>query len=272
MPSPSPTEPPQPTPSWTATTTPPTTAPATSTTPSATATPASANHIAAATPYTVPAATVHQWLAARSGPPNKTVFLTYDDGPSRTMTPPLLDTLAQAGVHATFFMVGYRMEQNPALVQRAFAEGHAICLHSYSHDYKYLYPGRVGNAERIAADYDQALAVGRRILGPGYVSPGFRYPGGHMSWTGLEAADAALAARGVSWIDWNCMTGDAEKHPTKTGDQGVDMVVATLAASKNSQAAVVLSHDGGNAQVTLQSLPRLARFFHDSGFGFGIIG
>ncbi len=231
-----------------------------------------ANHITAAAPYAVPAATVHQWLATKTGPAAPLAFLTYDDGPSPNLTPQLLDALKQVGVHATFFVVGYRLAQNPAIAQRAFAEGHAICIHSYSHDYGYLYPGRAGNAERVAADYDQALAVGKRVLGPTYVSPGYRYPGGHMSWKNMDGCDAALAARGASWIDWNCMTGDAEKHATQNGDQGVALVASTLANAGNPTAAVMLSHDSSGGYVSLQSLPKVVQFFRDRGYGFGVIG
>lgn len=230
------------------------------------------NHIAAAAPYVVPAATVHQWLVTRTGPPKPTAFLTYDDGPSPNLTPQLLDGLKQLGVHATFFVIGYRLAQNPGVAQRAMAEGHAICLHSYSHDYKYLYPGRTGNADHVATDYDQALAVAKQVLGPTYVSPGYRYPGGHMSWNGLEASDAALAARGSSWIDWNCMTGDAERHATQNGDQGVQMVTETLASAGNPSAAVMLSHDSAGGHVSLESLPKLVQLFRDRGYGFGVIG
>lgn len=231
-----------------------------------------ANHIAAAAPYVVPAATVHQWLITKTGPAKPTAFLTYDDGPSPNLTPQLLDALKQAGVHATFFVIGYRLAQNPGVAQRAMAEGHAICLHSYSHDYSYLYPGRTGNADHVAADYDQALAVAKQVLGPTYASPGYRYPGGHMSWKGLEGSDAALAARGTSWIDWNCMTGDADRHRTYNGDQGLQMVSETLARAGNPSAAVMLSHDRSGGYVSLQSLPRLVQFFSDRGYGFGVIG
>jgi peptidoglycan/xylan/chitin deacetylase (PgdA/CDA1 family) len=231
-----------------------------------------ANHITAAAPYVVPAATVHQWLVTKTGPPTPTAFLTYDDGPSPNLTPQLLDALKLAGVHATFFVIGYRLAQNPGVAQRAMAEGHAICLHSYSHDYSFLYPGRTGNADHVAADFDQALAVAKQVLGPSYASPGYRYPGGHMSWQGLEGSDAALAARGASWIDWNCMTGDAERHPTQNGDQGIQMVTDTLARAGNPSAAVCLSHDSSGGHVSLQSLPTLVQFFRDRGYGFGVIG
>jgi peptidoglycan/xylan/chitin deacetylase (PgdA/CDA1 family) len=152
------------------------------------------------------------------------------------------------------------------------AEGHAICMHSYSHDYTYLYPGRVGNVVNIAADYDKALAVATRVLGPTYAPGGYRYPGGHMSWTGLEAADAALAQRNVSWIDWNCMSGDADKKPPANPDQAIANLTSTFTASGSPSAAVLLNHDSHGAHVTLAALPQFVKFFRDRSYAFGVIG
>jgi peptidoglycan-N-acetylglucosamine deacetylase len=229
------------------------------------------NHNAAAAAYAVPAATVHTWLTTKTGPATRTAFLTFDDGPS-VITPQVLDTLKQLGVPATFFVIGRYLELNPAITQRAMAEGHAICLHSYSHDYAYLYPGRAGNVVNIAADYDHALAVATRVLGPTYAPDGYRYPGGHMSWTGLEAADAALAQRNVSWIDWNCMSGDADKKPPANPDAAIANLTSTFTASGSPTAAVMLNHDSHGAHVTLAALPRFVQFFRDRGYAFGVIG
>ena len=230
-----------------------------------------ANHIAAANAYAVPAATVHTWLTTRTGPAKKTAFLTFDDGPSN-LTMQILDSLKVLGVPATFFVIGRYLELNPAITQRVIAEGHAVCLHSYSHDYAYLYPGRVGNTVNIATDYDRALAVAKRALGPAYAPNGYRYPGGHMSWTGLADADVALAQRGVSWIDWNCMSGDADKRPPANPDQAVAALTSTFTAAGSPSAAVMLNHDSHDKQVTLASLPRYVQFFRDRGYGFGVIG
>jgi peptidoglycan/xylan/chitin deacetylase (PgdA/CDA1 family) len=229
------------------------------------------NHIASANAYAVPAATVHTWLTTRNRPATKTAFLTFDDGPS-VMTPLVLDSLKTLGVPATFFVIGRYLELNPAITQRAMAEGHAICLHSYSHDYAYLYPGRVGSVVNIATDYDHALSVAMRVLGPTYTPSGYRYPGGHMSWSGLGDADIALAQRGVSWIDWNCMSGDADRKPPANPDGAIANLTATFTAAGSPSAAVMLNHDSHGKDVTLATLPRFVQFFRDRGYGFGVIG
>jgi peptidoglycan/xylan/chitin deacetylase (PgdA/CDA1 family) len=60
-------------------------------------------------------------------------YLTFDDGPDPDYTPRLLDLLAEYRVHASFFLIGERIEQHPALVERMVAEGHMIGNHSYTH-------------------------------------------------------------------------------------------------------------------------------------------
>ena len=50
------------------------------------------------------------------------VVLTFDDGPSATYTPRVLDTLAAECVKVTFFMVGSTANETPALVKRIYAD------------------------------------------------------------------------------------------------------------------------------------------------------
>ena len=61
------------------------------------------------------------------------VALTFDDGPSGTSTPVLLEGLRKRGVRATFFVIGDKAEQNPELICRMSEEGHLIGNHTYSH-------------------------------------------------------------------------------------------------------------------------------------------
>jgi peptidoglycan-N-acetylglucosamine deacetylase len=68
-----------------------------------------------------------------NGPADRQVCLTFDDGPHPLHTPRLLDVLAQLGLRATFFVVGARVAEHPALVRRIVDEGHVLGGHSYSH-------------------------------------------------------------------------------------------------------------------------------------------
>jgi peptidoglycan/xylan/chitin deacetylase (PgdA/CDA1 family) len=61
------------------------------------------------------------------------IAMTFDDGPSATLTPKLLDLLAAHHVKATFFVIGENVAEYPDIVARAAREGHEIASHSWSH-------------------------------------------------------------------------------------------------------------------------------------------
>ena len=61
------------------------------------------------------------------------IALTFDDGPSPSCTPVLLDGLRERGVHVTFFVIGMNVEQYPEIVKREFDEGHIVGNHTYHH-------------------------------------------------------------------------------------------------------------------------------------------
>ena len=66
-------------------------------------------------------------------PGEKTVALTFDDGPHEKWTPLLLDGLKERGVKATFFLMGENIAGKEEIVRRMAEEGHLIGNHSYSH-------------------------------------------------------------------------------------------------------------------------------------------
>lgn len=63
----------------------------------------------------------------------KKIALTFDDGPSAVYTTRLLDGLRERGVHATFFLLGEKVEQYPDIVRTMYEDGHLIGNHTYSH-------------------------------------------------------------------------------------------------------------------------------------------
>ena len=61
------------------------------------------------------------------------IAMTFDDGPSATLTPKLLDLLAAHHIKATFFVLGEMVAEHPEILARAAREGHEIASHSWSH-------------------------------------------------------------------------------------------------------------------------------------------
>ncbi|MCL1963956.1 MAG: polysaccharide deacetylase family protein, partial [Firmicutes bacterium] len=75
-----------------------------------------------------------------------TVYLTFDDGPSRNTTR-VLDILHKEQVPATFFVVGTASEHGMALYNRILEEGHSLGLHTYSHNVGRIYGSLSGFTE-----------------------------------------------------------------------------------------------------------------------------
>ncbi len=96
--------------------------------------------------------------------------LTFDDGPS-PLTPKVLDALKEAGIPATFFVLGRQVVQRPEMIRRMVAEGHEVANHSYSHpDLIYLSKEGIrrelGSVNKLLND----LGVVPRFMRPPYGS------------------------------------------------------------------------------------------------------
>ena len=61
------------------------------------------------------------------------IALTFDDGPHASLTPKLLDILAEEGVPATFYVLGERVQRYPSIIERMKNEGHEIGNHTHTH-------------------------------------------------------------------------------------------------------------------------------------------
>lgn len=101
---------------------------------------------------------------------DKEVVLTFDDGPMRRFTRPILDALDEECVKATFFIVGRMALSDPDTLRNTAARGHTIALHSWSH--KRL--DRIGTA---ASKQEIELGLSATALALGQpVAPFFRFP------------------------------------------------------------------------------------------------
>ncbi|MXI85054.1 polysaccharide deacetylase [Lacticaseibacillus paracasei] len=234
------------------------------------------NHIESANQYAYPVAQVKQEMDAPYTSPikEKVVFLTFDDGPNTVNSPKVLDILSQAGVHGTFFVVGKQVSPETAPVLKAeYDAGHAIGLHSMTHDYSLLYPSRVGATAVIENEAKSAQAAVQQVLGSDFRSHIWRYPGGHFSWKGLAAADVALSRLGLDWIDWDAAVGDAlsPAQEPKTEDAMLQYHLRSLNVYPASNVRVVLMHDALGKDLTVKTLPRIIQYYRDNGYKFGVL-
>jgi len=120
------------------------------------------------------------------------VAVTFDDGPHPEGTPAVLEVLAAAGAHATFFLIGEQVERRPELVSRILAGGNAVALHGYRHRLQL----RLSSAA-VSDDVQRGLAVVADAAG---AAPALhRPPFGIYSAAGLRAVRQA----GLSPLLWS---------------------------------------------------------------------
>lgn len=189
---------------------------------------------------------------AATGCPSGPVALTFDDGPG-VHTPAVLDTLAARGVPATFFAVGHMVDQRPAMVRRAAAEGHVVANHTYGHE------NLVGLSDaQIHSTVLRATQAVQRAGVP--AAPLVRPPYGATN----ARVHGALRAAGYTQMLW---TIDPQDWRGPSPDTIASHVLGRLTAG-----AVVLLHDGSpRAPNTIGALPRIIDEARARGFCFGVL-
>jgi peptidoglycan-N-acetylglucosamine deacetylase len=188
----------------------------------------------------------------------KVVALTFDDGPNPDATPLILDTLAEKGVRATFFVLGSHAERWPQLVMRVSHEGHQLGNHGYFHrKLQFKSPFYVSRDIRLGI---------RAIKRAGAPAPRyFRAPHGYRSpWTTPIAR-----AYGERTVGWSLGVWDSDRP-------GVDEIVRRTLEGV-SPGSIVLLHDGdgynpdGDRMQTAAALPQIIDRLKDQGYEFATL-
>lgn len=137
----------------------------------------------------------------------KILYLTFDDGPG-IYTESILNTLAKYNVKATFF-VTHQFGDYIHLIGREYNEGHAIGVHSYTHNWN-IY----SSLDSYMSDFDK---MNKDIINyTGSPSSIFRFPGGSSNTvsrnysTGIVSSIASyMNSIGYVYFDWDVDSGDA---------------------------------------------------------------
>ncbi|MEX2415182.1 MAG: polysaccharide deacetylase [Paenibacillaceae bacterium] len=190
-------------------------------------------------------------------PQEPTVYLSFDDGPSK-WTPMVLDILKQEGVSATFFVLGTLVEKQADTVRRIVEEGHTLGNHTFDHSYKSLYPDFSGFWEQI--QHTEQIIMDQTGIRPTVI----RAPGGthgHFDAYYYYYLDQA----GYRVYDWNIDSGDSKKRNVPA-----DTIVKSVTSGTIPYEAHVLMHDGSGHGETVKALPEIIRFFKDKGYRFKV--
>ena len=200
-------------------------------------------------------------VGAQSGSGRGIIYLTFDDGPNEGTTNVILDILRSEGVPATFFVTGNGPDY---LIQRMYQEGHTVALHTYSHDYGYVY----SSIDNYFNDLNKISNRVERITGE--KSMIIRFPGGssntvsrHYSSGIMTRLTQEVRNRGYHYFDWNVDSNDA----AGAGTDGVYYnVINNLSFNRSN---VVLMHDVKS--TTRDALRRVIQYAKSNGYQFGKI-
>ncbi|HFD2036121.1 TPA: polysaccharide deacetylase family protein [Clostridium perfringens] len=204
----------------------------------------------------------------------KYVFLTFDDGPSNS-TEKILNILKDKDVHGTFFVLGSSIEKDSKrqeYLKEELKSGNAIANHSYSHDFKKLYPGNKLNIDYFMDEFNKTNDIMKSILGGEFDCRVLRMPGGYGTRKyykdpSLKEFDNTLQENGIINVDWNALDGDAEGKPYSTEE----MLNYVKKTSKGKNHVVILMHDAAGKEKTVEILPQIIDYYKNEGYEFKVI-
>lgn len=175
---------------------------------------------------------------------DKVIALTFDDGPSSSVTPRVLSTLKANDVKATFFVLGSNAQVNPDLIRQEINEGHEIGNHSFSHPLL---------TDLSKEEADQQVASTNQIIQSitGQPVKLLRPPYGSIN-------PDLMADYQMPVVEWSV---DTEDWKSKNADAVYNEIV------KNANSgAIVLMHD--IHPTTADALPRVIQLLKSQGYRF----
>ena len=192
----------------------------------------------------------------------KTVYLTFDDGPSAN-TEEILEVLREEDVKATFFVCAQQDTERdvPAILQKIVEEGHQLGLHTYTHDYS-IYRSMDAYLEdlnKINSYIEEHTGQRPQIL---------RFPGG--SCTGNCPVDVMqnivdeVTRRGYVYYDWNVVSGDDSTY-VQDADFLAECVMRQI---QDLDCPIILFHDGPTPTTTAQAVRQLIPQLRERGYTF----
>ena len=178
----------------------------------------------------------------------KTVYLTFDDGPIPEVTPWVLDILKEYNIKATFFCVGDNVRKYPHLFEQLIAKGHQVGNHTFNHLQGWL--------TTPAKFLNNALDADRLIS-----STLFRPPHGHM----IFPQPRLLKKHGYKIVMWDVVTRDYNaKLPPEQIVQNVKKYTR--------DGSIIVFHDSLKAEKNMKyALPRAIRWLQEQGYTFELV-
>ncbi len=187
----------------------------------------------------------------------KTIYLTFDDGPSDKITDKVLDILKGNDVKASFFLIGNQIQGRETMVKRIHEEGHSIGLHTYTHEYKKIYSSEEGFIQEMVTSSNEINKV------TGIKPTIIRFPGGSRKHLNKIFLDK-LHSCNFKIYDWNKQLSDGInpkippnklfREATKEGDE--------------ENTIILLMHCDYMHKNTCKALPNIIKYYKGKGYEF----
>ncbi|MFJ7753883.1 polysaccharide deacetylase family protein [Peribacillus muralis] len=198
----------------------------------------------------------------------KIAYLTFDDGPSLN-TMDILDILDRYHVKATFFVMGNEEPYAKKGYEEMISRGHALALHSYTHDYAIVYQSPEGffqDLNRLESKLQKEFGIKSRIV---------RLPGGSNNLLRHQAATRPiingilqqLTEKGYTYVDWNIDSTDGIS-PSISEQQ---IISSVQKGTKGQKHVNILLHDINSMKNTVKALPDIIEFLKKEGYSFDTI-
>lgn len=190
----------------------------------------------------------------------KTIYLTFDDGPTPEITNQTLKTLKTYNAKATFFCIGKNIEKHPDIFKNIVAQGHRIGNHTQTHKKGWKtktknYIEEIKQAQKIIdSELQKSTTVNQKSL----IKNLFRPPYGQIT----PKQSRNLIALGYKIIMWDVISFDWDKNITP--EHCLKNVI-----SKTKKGSIVVFHDSIKASKNMQyALPKTLEYFSSKSYTF----
>ena len=187
----------------------------------------------------------------------KSIYLTFDDGPGGKNNALILDILKSENVCATFFLIGAQIEGQESLILRMKDEGHSLGLHSFSHKRESLYP----NHEKFINEMKQVQNSLYNITGETYNILRFPFGCNNNSYSLTTEMVDAIHYNNMKIYDWNVDSTDGENPYGNP-----DLILKNSLSNKDN--IILLMHCSYINKNSAIALKGIIHYYKDKGYTF----
>lgn len=185
---------------------------------------------------------------------DKTVYLTFDDGPIPEVTPWVLDILKEKNIKASFFCIGDNIQKHPQLFSRIIKEGHTVGNHTFNHinGWKNDSDVYMQNILKCEVEIEKHVKQKRKL---------FRPPYGKITPKQIKV----LKQQGYDIIMWELLSHDYNKHIS-------EHTCYNNATKKVRSGSIIVFHDSLKAERNISyALPKTIETLLEKGYVFSTI-